>query len=89
MRFNGRTFLACVAQSDVGILFEKMRMSHIYQLVKIKHMLRNHGLTSDSEIAKDISLQDPNQIEYNQNIISNMVGNLLHNIDFMEKKSRS
>ncbi len=49
-------------------LLEKMRMSHIYQPVMIKHLLRNNGVASDTDIAKEISLQDPTQIEYYQNI---------------------
>jgi ATP adenylyltransferase len=47
-----------------GFLIEKMRMSHIYQPVMIKHLLRNKGVATDTDIAREISLQDPSQIEY-------------------------
>ena len=63
-------------------------MSHIYQPVMIKHLLRNHGLASDIEIAKDISMQDPTQIEYYQNITNNMVGKVLRNHKIVEKNKR-
>jgi ATP adenylyltransferase len=69
-------------------LVEKMKMSHIYQPIMIKCLLRNKGVASDVDIAKEISLQDPSQIEYYQNITNNMVGRVLrsHEIVIKEKK---
>ena len=69
-------------------LLEKMRMSHIYQPVMIKHLLRNNGVASDTDIAKEISLQDPTQIEYYQNITNQMVGKILKNHKIVDKKKR-
>ena len=71
-----------------SFLLEKMRMSHIYQPVMIKHLLRNHGVASDSDIAKEISLQDPTQIEYYQNITNNMVGKVLRNHKIVDKNKK-
>ncbi len=71
-----------------GFLQDKMRMSHIYQPVMIKHLLRNHGIASDIEIAKETSLQDPTQIEYYQNITNNMVGKVLRNHKIVEKNKK-
>ncbi|MCF8450408.1 MAG: HIT domain-containing protein [Taibaiella sp.] len=69
-------------------LVDKMKMSHIYQPIMIKCLLRNRGVASDADIAKEISLQDPSQIEYYQNITNNMVGRVLrgHHVVVKEKK---
>ncbi len=58
-------------------LVKKMKMSHIYQPVMIKHLLQNNGCSVDKQIAKDISLHDPSQLEYYQAIVNNMVGRVL------------
>lgn len=47
-------------------LTAKMRMSHIYQPVMIKHLLRHNGMSTDVEIAREISSEDPTQIENNR-----------------------
>lgn len=69
-------------------LVERMKMSHVYQPVMIKFLLRNKGIATDVDIAKEISLHDPTQIEYYQNITNNMVGRVLrgHSIVTKEKK---
>jgi ATP adenylyltransferase len=69
-------------------LLEKMRMSHIYQPVMIKHLLRCGGAATDIEIAKDISLHDPSQIEYYKEITNNMVGRVLRNHHIVEKDKK-
>ena len=71
-----------------SFLLEKMRMSHIYQPVMIKHLLRNNGVSSDTNIAKEISLQDPTQIEYYQNITNNMVGKVLRSHKIVDKNKK-
>lgn len=71
-----------------GFLAEKMRMSHIYQPAMIKYLLRHKGVASDVEIAKEISLQDPTQIEYYQNITNNMVGKVLRNHKIVNKEKK-
>ncbi len=63
-------------------------MSHIYQPVMIKHLLRNDGVASDTDIAKEISLQDPTQIEYYQNITNNMVGKVLRGHKIVDKNKK-
>ncbi len=70
-------------------LGEKMRMSHIYQPVMIKYLLRHNGTGCDVEIAKEISLQDPTQIEYYQNITNNMVGKVLRGHKIVNKEKRA
>ena len=67
-------------------LAEKMRMSHIYQPVMIKHLLGNKGIANDIDIAREISLQDPSQIEYYQSITNNMVGKVLRNHKVVTKE---
>ena len=71
-----------------GFLEGKMRMSHIYQPAMIKFLLRHNGAASDVEIAKEISLQDPTQIEYYQNITNNMVGKVLRSHKIVDKEKR-
>jgi ATP adenylyltransferase len=66
----------------------KMRMSHIYQPVMIKHLLMNKGVSSDVEIAKQISIQDPSQVEYYQSITNNMVGKVLRNHKIVNKEKK-
>lgn len=69
-------------------LVDKMRMSHIYQPVMIKCLLRNKGVANDLDIAKEISLQDPSQTEYYQSITNNMVGRVLRSHDVVSKDKR-
>jgi len=69
-------------------LVEKMKMSHIYQPVMIKCLLRNKGVATDTDIAKEISMQDPSQIEYYQNITNNMVGRVLRNHSIVDKEKK-
>ena len=66
-------------------LTEKMRMSHIYQPVMIKRLLKNNGISKDEEIAMDISMQDPSQIEYYKNVTNNMVGKVLRSHNIVDK----
>lgn len=63
-------------------------MSHVYQPVMIKCLLRSKGLASDTDIAKEISLQDPTQIEYYQNITNNMVGKVLRSHKIVDKEKK-
>lgn len=58
-------------------LITKMRMSHIYQPVMIKKLLKNRGRCTDLEIAQDLLMFDPSQLEYYQSITNNMVGRVL------------
>ena len=66
----------------------KMKMSHIYQPVMIKCLLRNNGIATDIDIAKEISLQDPTQTEYYQNITNNMVGRVLRSHKIVDKEKK-
>lgn len=55
----------------------KMRMSHIYQPVMLMTLLRNNGISSTENIAKEILLHDQSQIEYYSSITKNMPGKVL------------
>jgi len=63
-------------------------MSHIYQPVMIKYLLRHGGVANDVDIAKEISLQDPTQIEYYQKITNNMVGKVLRNHKIVNREKK-
>src|ERR1035438_5143498 len=67
-------------------LTEKMRMSHIYQPVMIKKLLRSKGFATDKEIAEMLLQFDPSQVEYYQNITNNMVGKVLRNHKIVTKE---
>lgn len=72
-----------------SFLESKMRMSHIYQPVMIKHLLEQGGNATDKEIAHEISKYDQSQIEYYQNITNNMVGKVLRSHNIVAKKGNS
>ena len=56
-----------------------MRMSHIYQPVMIRNLIRNKGKANSESIAKDLLTYDVSQVEYYQLITKNMVGKVLTN----------
>jgi len=47
-----------------------MKMSHIYQPVVIRELLKNGGRTKSSEIASVIASTDPTQVEYYERILA-------------------
>ena len=56
-----------------------MRMSHVYQPVMIRNLLKNKGKADSAKIAKDLLAYDVSQVEYYQLITKNMVGKVLTN----------
>jgi hypothetical protein len=54
-----------------------MRMSHVYQPVMIRELLRHKGSASVSEVARALLSEDCSQIEYYEQITKNMVGRVL------------
>lgn len=52
-------------------------MSHIYQPVMLRELLRRGGEAQVSEIASSILSHDPSQTEYYSEITKNMVGGVL------------
>src|SRR3712207_4566835 len=71
-----------------NFLTMKMRMSHIYQPVMIRCLLKNRGQAADTTIARDLLLYDPVQLEYYREITNRMVGKVLrgHKIVFRNKE---
>jgi hypothetical protein len=55
----------------------KMRMSHVYQPVMIRSLIRAGGRAPIEAIAKDLLAEDRSQIEYYSAIVKNMVGRVL------------
>jgi diadenosine tetraphosphate (Ap4A) HIT family hydrolase/5-methylcytosine-specific restriction endonuclease McrA len=55
----------------------KMRMSHVYQPVMIRSLIRAGGRAQIEAIAKDLLAEDRSQIEYYSAIVKNMVGRVL------------
>jgi len=56
---------------------KRMRMSHVYQPVMIKELLRHGGKTSIRNIALTFLSHDDSQIEYYEQITKNMPGKVL------------
>lgn len=54
-------------------------MSHIYQPVMIRNLIKNKGKANSESIAKDLLTYDVSQVEYYQLITKNMVGKVLTN----------
>jgi len=55
----------------------RMKMSHIYQPVMLRELLRNGGTACVRDIAKALLAHDQSQIEYYEQITKRMVGDVL------------
>ena len=60
-------------------LEKEMRMSHIYQPVMIKTLLKSKGSSDVSKIAQELLSYDTSQKEYYELVTKNMVGRVLTN----------
>ena len=58
-------------------LLEEMRMSHVYQQVMIRELLRRGGTASTEVIARALLAEDRAQIDYYRLIVRDMVGRVL------------
>src|SRR3712207_1513813 len=56
---------------------QEMRMSHIYQPVMLRELLTRGGTASVREIAKALLAEDRSQVEYYEQITTQMVGRVL------------
>ena len=66
---------------------KKMRMSHIYQPVMIKSLVKNEGKNTSKEIAKEFLMYDPWALKYYDDIVKLMPGKVLtKNLDIIFKK---
>lgn len=72
-------------------IVNRMRMSHIYQPVMLKVLLKGAGQASVEEIAKALLSHDQSQVEYYSLRTKNMVGKVLTDNDVVEpiKSGRS
>ena len=60
-----------------SFLLSEMRMSHVYQPVMIRELLRRGGTASTEAIAKALLAEDRAQVDYYRLIVRNMVGRVL------------
>lgn len=60
-----------------AFLSSGIRMSHVYQPVMLRRLLVGGGRATRREIAEEILLRDPTQIEYYETIVRDMVGRVL------------
>jgi len=71
-------------------IIDEMQMSHIYQPVMLRELLRHKGTASVSDVAKALLAEDRAQIEYYEQIVKNMVGRVLNkNRGITEKDGES
>ena len=56
---------------------KKMRMQHIYQPVMLMTLLRRKGKANRRQIAKEILARDESQLDYYEQVVQNMVGDVL------------
>lgn len=66
----------------------RMRMSHVYQPVMLATILEHGGKCSTTDIARAILNRDQSQIEYYENIVGNMVGQVLRRHGIVKKEGR-
>ena len=68
-----------------------MVMSHIYQPVMIKTLVKSNNTASVTKIAKEFLSKDQSQIDYYKEETKNMVGRVLKtkSLRFVMKKLRS
>lgn len=64
-------------QHLVNFLTKRMRMSHIYQPLMIRTLLRHGGYASVRQIASQFLRRDESQLEYYEEITKNMPGKVL------------
>jgi ATP adenylyltransferase len=55
----------------------EMRMSHIYQPVMLRELLKRNGAATVTDIARALLAEDRSQVEYYEQITKNMVGRVL------------
>ena len=68
---------------------KRMRMSHIYQPVMIKELLKRGGKTSIRNIAAAFLARDASQLEYYEQITKDMPGKVLGKHGIVERKATS
>lgn len=56
---------------------DEMRMSHVYQPVMLREILRRNGDATVNDIARALLAEDRSQVEYYEQITKNMVGRVL------------
>ena len=55
----------------------EMRMSHVYQPVMLRELLKRKGAATVTEVARALLAEDRSQLEYYEQITKNMVGRVL------------
>src|SRR5215475_12479724 len=58
-------------------IMAEMRMSHVYQPVMLREILRRKGAATVNDIARALLAEDRSQLEYYEEITKNMVGRVL------------
>src|SRR4051812_3347729 len=84
-RFSMAAHSSAYEQLTYFIKYE-MRMSHVYQPVMLREILRRNGVATIRDVARALVLEDRSQIEYYEQITKNMVGRVLtHNRGITER----
>jgi ATP adenylyltransferase len=80
MRANEHTDVATKSQTYEQLarfIKNEMRMSHIYQPVMLRELLKRKGAATVTEVARALLAEDRSQLEYYEQITKNMVGRVL------------
>ena len=64
---------------------KQMRMSHIYQPIMLMTLLRNHGQSSVTEVAREFLTRDSSQVEYYEEIVKRWPTTTLKGHGLIEK----
>jgi diadenosine tetraphosphate (Ap4A) HIT family hydrolase len=65
-----------------------MRMSHVYQPVMLRELLRNGGCATRRQIASALLAEDQSQLEYYDQIVQKMVGRVLKDRGVVEQHGK-
>src|SRR5215217_2882049 len=67
---------------------DNMRMSHVYQPVMIRELLRQGGGATRRAIAYALLAEDRSQLEYYEQIVQGMVGRVLKSRNVIEQHGK-
>ena len=68
---------------------DEMRMSHVYQPVMLRELLKRKGAATVTEVARALLAEDRSQLEYYEQITKNMVGRVLTSNRRITQKERA
>jgi ATP adenylyltransferase len=68
---------SCLFEQLEHFIAREMRMSHVYQPVMLREILRRNGAATVNDVARALLAEDRSQVEYYEQITKAMVGRVL------------